>query len=747
MEIGILLALSTIFLIIIIVQGLYSRKRNSPSEQVQQSQIQKHTYLLCFSTSGNLIYVTPGIHNNPLISNFESGNHISTFTGIENIEKYFERCIQNKKNFSIKLTEDTEGELMKRTDLFFTPFIQSHEVIQVVLMIQESWYSKNFDNHISQKIELEEQRNYALKQIDVIEAQKHELEQAFKKSSKHHIMLQKALHKIESQNNELEKALETINNQKLELEKANQEIRESSQMKEIFLANTSHEIRTPLNAIIGFTNLLSGTQLNDTQEKYITNIKASGNNLLVVINDILDFSKIESGKLTLEQIDFDFRNLIKHTISTLSVKTNEKEIDLTYDIGPDVPEVINGDPVRLNQILINLLGNSIKFTPNRGFVKLKATMGQPDNNRVKILFKVEDNGIGIPADKFDQIFLSFTQGESNTTRKYGGTGLGLSIVKQLIKLHDGDISVESELGKGTAFTFYLMLMPGNNISSTHIAHKDPPLNQPKPSGLRLLLVEDNLINQQLAVDTIKAWNSDAMIDVAVNGRIALEKVMANHYHLVLMDIQMPEMDGNEATIKIRELPEPKCHIPIVAMTAHALKSEKTNCLNMGMNDYISKPFDPEELFAKIIQYSGLDVDKTKPNETLTSIDAITNEPTFTMEYKYINLINLRKIYQNNNDKILKIVGMCYDSIPNEIEEIQNAFKSAEWQALKAKSHALKPKFGYLGLFDLQETAKNIEILALEDNTNGNLVQSVEQLNQGWLQAKAEIKHLIDTKNL
>ncbi len=744
------IGLLIIILIQIILIFYFNKNKKSQKRGEYCNIIQRNTNIYCFDSKGTLVNSSPYTAGEQILSTLKIGQNISKIASIPNLVKYFESSVRFKKKLSLKIFEEVNEKNGNRSDLLFSPIIVDGYVEQVIVVSQQIITGLRDQEHVTKRIELEEQRNEALKQVNEIEAQKIELEQAFKKSSKHHIMLQKALRKIESQNAELEKAIDTINQHKIELERANVEIRESSRMKEIFLANTSHEIRTPLNAIIGFTNLLTNTQLDTVQQKYINSIKASGDNLLVVINDILDFSKIEAGKLSLEEVGFDFRNLIKHAVNTLSVKSDEKSINLTYEISPDIPDVIIGDPVRLNQIIINLLGNSIKFTPTGGYVKLKTKLGQPKDNKIKLLFKVEDNGIGIPPDKYDEIFQSFTQAQSNTTRKYGGTGLGLSIVKQLIVLQDGEITVESEVDKGTSFTFYIMLREGKPGDNTHIAHQTPRHNCQRPENLNILLVEDNNINQQLAYDTIKTWSPKINIDVADNGLIAVNKVKDSNYDIILMDIQMPEMDGNQATAEIRKLPPPKNIIPIVAMTAHALKTEKNNCLNAGMNDYISKPFDPEELFAKIIKYGSPGfyehnaIDSGHQNQENTNN---TNTKQVNNNYKYIDLINLRKIYQNNNEKIIKILAMCCDSIPDEIIDIENMFVNNNLQALKAKSHTLKPKFGYLGLTNLQNEAKNIELLANTDNNKPEIQQSINIIKQGWQLALPELLQMVETKNI
>lgn len=736
--IALLLLLIFVSITLFVVYYL-KNKRNTLPELDYNNIIQKNTFTLFFTSEGILQSTSSNTKGTNLLSSLKIGNHISDYKKFKSINKYFESCKKNKKNISIKLIEDRQADIAHRHDLIFSPLLENNQVNGVFIISQELHFKNTDKKHISQKKELEQERNFALKQIDDIEAEKSELELAFKKSSKHHIMLQKAMRQIENQKSDLESALIIIKEQKLKLEIANKEIRKSSKMKEIFLANTSHEIRTPLNAIIGFTNLLNNSSLNDSQRRYIENIKASGNNLLVVINDILDFSKIESGKLSIEQVEFDFMNLINHTINTLQIKSQEKQIEIKYDISDEIPDIITGDPVRLNQILINLLGNAIKFTNKNGLVRLVATLGKAKDGFVKIIFKVEDNGIGISQNKLNQIFQSFTQGESDTTRKYGGTGLGLSIVKQLIKLQNGEITVDSRIDKGTAFTFYIILKRSDKNTNTLIKHTQKNIESSNADNMRILLVEDNIINQQLAYDTIKSWNINIVVDIAENGKIALSKIEQNNYSLVLMDIQMPVMDGNEATLRIRNLRPPKNKIPIIAMTAHALKNEKENYLNNGMDDYISKPFDPKELFVKILKYAH---NKSTNEQTYIENETITQKDS--TDYKYFHLINLKKIYPNSNDKIVKIVSMCYDSIPKEIIEIKEAYKNEQWDILKNKAHSLKPKLGYLGMEKIQQSAKNIELCANKEDERLTIKNLISDINDHWELAAPKLLEFINT---
>jgi PAS domain S-box-containing protein len=383
-----------------------------------------------------------------------------------------------------------------------------------------------------------------------------------------------------------------------ELMKARKELEELMKVKEQFLANMSHEIRTPMNAIVGFTSLLLKTQLTTDQKQYINAVKTSGENLLVIINDILDFSKIQSGKLAFEKIDFRLSQVFSTFTELMLPKSTEKNIQLLTKIDKRIPDNLIGDPTRLNQIFLNLVGNAIKFT-EMGEVKISADLINEKDDIVDIRFQVSDSGIGIPEDKIASVFEGFTQASNETTRKYGGTGLGLTIVKQLIEMQGGSISVDSKVGIGSTFTFNIKFKKNKNAGNDKVVVEDTYDKDPVPE-LSILLVEDNSLNQILAKKVLNDWSWK--VDIAENGLVAVEKLQRGDYDLVLMDIQMPEMDGYEATRRIRKtFDDSKKHIPIIAMTAHALAGEAEKCLNVGMNDYISKPFDKKILYGKILK--------------------------------------------------------------------------------------------------------------------------------------------------
>ncbi|MCP4442098.1 MAG: PAS domain S-box protein [Aureispira sp.] len=377
-----------------------------------------------------------------------------------------------------------------------------------------------------------------------------------------------------------------------DLRKAKSEADENAKVKEMFLANMSHEIRTPMNGVLGFSNLLLQTKLNEAQQEYVQSIHCSAENLLMVINDILDVSKMESGKFQINNIEFNLQSKIESTLQILQIAVREKDLYLNLNFDPKIPSCLIGAPNRIAQVLINLIGNAIKFT-DKGGVDLKVYLVED-----KIKFDVIDTGIGIPEEKLDVIFESFTQVESYTTREYGGTGLGLTICKQLVELMEGDIDVETKVNVGTTFSFTI---PVRTCSKAMKETNEGQEWITIPDSWKILVAEDNLVNQKLVKHYLKKMG--CTYNMVENGLEVLDQNL-EAYSLILMDIQMPKMDGLEATKKIREQHN---KIPIVAMTAHALEKEKQRCLNNGMDDYLTKPFKIDEL--KSILYKFYQMNK------------------------------------------------------------------------------------------------------------------------------------------
>ena len=364
---------------------------------------------------------------------------------------------------------------------------------------------------------------------------------------------------------------------------------QSAQFKQQFLANMSHEIRTPLNAVVGMTNLLLDKGPREDQLRYLNAMRQASHNLLNIINDILDISKIEAGKILLEEIDFDIADTVDGVYQTLHLKAEEKKINLRYSIDEKVPRWVKGDPTRLTQVLINLTGNAIKFTPEGGEVTIRVTR-EGLEEIVWLKFEVIDTGIGISPEQIDKIFESFSQESSDTTRKFGGTGLGLTISKQLVELQGGTLQVSSTKGVGTNFWFLLPYALGQEKATEGIRTS---VSVTRP--LTVLLAEDQPMNQMVACDTLEGLFPGITIDVANNGQEAVDMAARRGYDLIFMDVHMPLKDGYSATREIRGGGGMNSTTPILALTANAVKEEIDKCIASGMNRHLAKPFEPDKL--------------------------------------------------------------------------------------------------------------------------------------------------------
>ncbi|MBI1225975.1 MAG: response regulator [Bacteroidetes bacterium] len=465
-----------------------------------------------------------------------------------------------------------------------------------------------------------------------------------------------------------------------ELLLALEETKQSSQLKEQFVANMSHEIRTPLNAILGFSSLLQRTELKENQKEFARSIQTSSENLLAIINDILDFSKIEAGAIRIEHIPFSLPSLLHSVDNMFRYRADEKHLQFGVEADENLPEAVHGDPTRLTQILVNLLGNAFKFT-SEGSVKLQVEEQKRENGHVTVRFTVSDTGIGIPLDKQAAIFERFGQATTDTTRRFGGAGLGLTISKQLVGLQGGQIRVESEEGKGAAFIVEIPYEVAEAMTGNG-KHRPQP-NSFKNQQVNILVVEDNPMNSRIVGLLMDDWGF--RYDHAENGKIALEKLRHQAYDLVLMDIQMPEMDGYTAAQHIRQ--ELRLSVPIIATTAHAFAGEREKCISYGMNDYISKPIMEDELMALISRYVRHDKHKQSQQQ---AVPAEPNDPAgFDRQY----VLDISK----GDPKVLKeMFGLFTSQSAKELAQMESALQSNNFGEAATAAHSMKSTAAYMG---------------------------------------------------
>ena len=528
-----------------------------------------------------------------------------------------------------------------------------------------------------------------------------------------------------------ELATEIAEDAKIKAERATQIAQNAVKAKQQFLSNMSHEIRTPMNAIIGFTKVLLREDHTEKQQEYLNAIEVSGNALIVLINDILDLAKVDAGKMTFEQTPFNMVQSISSILHLFEPRIDEKNLILVKEYDEKIPKVLIGDSVRLHQIILNLVSNAVKFT-SQGKITIRVSLVSEDTEKANVEFSVQDTGIGIEEGEIGAIFENFQQATSGTSRLYGGTGLGLAIVKQLVESQNGTVCVNSEMDVGSKFSFVLSFLKTDKASEIECEVTEQEMNI---GTLKILVVEDIMLNQLLMRTLLDDFGFEC--EIANNGKIAIEKLETESYDLILMDLQMPEMNGFEATEFIRK--KMKLKIPIMALTADVTTTDLAKCKAVGMNDYIAKPVDDRLLHSKIIKLvkkhshsKGIKPKEVKPDPML----------------KCCNLDYLTERTRTKPILMTEMIALYLEQTPILIKVMKASLTKKDWSALQAAAHKMIPSFSIMGIHkDYESIAKRVQEYSGSTKNRGELPKLISELEEICAKACEELKEVVkNSKN-
>ncbi len=528
-----------------------------------------------------------------------------------------------------------------------------------------------------------------------------------------------------------------------ELNVTKQRAERSEKFMQQFLANMSHEIRTPINAVTGMTRLLLEKNPKAEQIRYLHSIRSASDSLLIIINDILDLSKIEAGKIEIEHIDFSVFDLVNNVKEIMQFKSEEKGLVLIMQVEPTISPVLIGDPTRLTQILINLVGNAIKFT-DKGSIELKVRSSRfkVDNATTNmnlehqtLHFSIIDSGIGMTNEQQQKLFQDYVQASTDTARKYGGTGLGLSISKQLVQLQGGTIEVNSRLGEGSTFSFTLTYPVSKNKT---VARKEKTVSKQmldQLKGIKILLADDNEYNRIVAKETLQLKIENVIVEEAFDGEMAVAMIKQDEYDIVLMDLVMPKMNGLEATEMIRKnFTSPKNQVKIVALTASVVKSEIDKCYASGMNGFIPKPFKAYELLGAI--YNAL----YEENKTEFEEIVITHDSPIPSG-KVIDLNYLTEFTEGDQVRFQRYIDLFLSKVPVSIANLKSALEKKDYEKIRIESHSMKPQLRSMGVIKGFDLAETIEQYCKEKAELDKLPELIEQLTSVCQIAIEEVKSL------